>query len=173
MRATPRPPLGFAVLASAALALAAPPAGAAPQLSFDRVDAAVGTPATAIQARDLNGDGRRDVAAASGEGAGSLATWHGLGDGSFRGIVRLAPGGVRLTLARYNGSNHQHGDIRYQPHIHRATEAAITDGRKPEHAAEETTRYQTLEGALACLIEDFSLSGLRANPDHPSLFNGH
>ena len=40
-------------------------------------------------------------------------------------------------------------------------------------AAEETTRYETLEGALACLIEDFRLSGIRANPDHPSLFNGH
>ena len=89
------------------------------------------------------------------------------------GIVYLAPDGTRLTLARYNGSNHQHGGIRFQPHIHRATEAAITDGKKPEHAAEETTRYQTLEGALACLIEDFSLSGVRANPDHPSLFNGH
>ena len=89
------------------------------------------------------------------------------------GIVYLAPGGARLTLARYNGSNHQHGDIQYQPHIHRATEAAITDGKKPEHAAEETTRYETLEGALACLIEDFNLSGIRANPDHPSLFNGH
>ena len=47
------------------------------------------------------------------------------------------------------------------------------DGRKPEHATEETTRYQTLEGALACLIEDFDLSGIRANPDQPSLFNGH
>ena len=41
------------------------------------------------------------------------------------------------------------------------------------HAAEETARYGTLEGALACLIEDFSLSGIRANPDHPSLFHGH
>ena len=49
----------------------------------------------------------------------------------------------------------------------------ILAGRKPEHAAEETTRYETLEGALACLIEDFRLSGIRANPDHPSLFNGH
>ena len=89
------------------------------------------------------------------------------------GITYLAPDGVRLTLARYNGSNHQHGDIRFQPHIHRATEAAITDGRKPEDEAVETTRYQTLEGALACLIQDFSLSGIRAEPDHPSLFNGH
>ena len=79
----------------------------------------------------------------------------------------------RATISGWNGSNHQHGDIRYQPHIHRATEAAITDGKKPEHAAEETARYQTLEGALACLIEDFSLSGIRANPDQPSLFHGH
>ena len=31
-----------------------------------------------VVAADLNGDGRQDVAAASGEGAGSLATWHGL-----------------------------------------------------------------------------------------------
>ena len=30
-----------------------------------------------------------------------------------------------------------------------------------------------VEGALACLIEDFRLSGIRANPDHPSLFNGN
>ena len=46
-------------------------------------------------------------------------------------------------------------------------------GAAASDAAEETTRYQTLEGALACLIEDFSLSGIRANPDQPSLFNGH
>lgn len=89
------------------------------------------------------------------------------------GIVYVPPSGPRLTLARYNGPNHRHRDIRYKPHIHRATEAAILAGRKPEDEAEETTRYQTLEGALACLIEDFRLSGIRAEPDHPSLFNGH
>ena len=89
------------------------------------------------------------------------------------GIVYLPPGGPRLTLARYNGPNHQHADIRYKPHIHRATEAAILAGRKPEYAADETTRYETIEGALACLIEDFGLSGIRAKPDEPSLFNGH
>ena len=89
------------------------------------------------------------------------------------GTHDLPPGGPRLTLARYNGPSHQHGEIRYKPHIHRATETAILAGRKPEHAAEETTRYETLEGALACLIEDFRLSGIRANPDHPSLFNGN
>lgn len=89
------------------------------------------------------------------------------------GIVYLPPGGPRLTLARYNGPSHQHGDIRYKPHIHQTTEAAISAGRKPEHAAEGTLRYNTLEGALACLIEDFSLSGVRARRDHPSLFNGY
>ena len=89
------------------------------------------------------------------------------------GIVYLPPGGPRLTLARYNGPSHRHGEIRYKPHIHQATETAILAGRKPEHAAEETTRYETLEGALACLIEDYRLSGIRANPDHPSLFNGN
>ena len=89
------------------------------------------------------------------------------------GIAYLPPSGPRLTLARYNGSNHRHGDIRYRTHIHRATESAILNGRRPEHEAEETTRYSTLKGALACLIKDFRLSGIRTGPDHPSLFNGH
>ena len=41
-----------------------------------------------IVAADLMGDGRQDVAAASREGAGSLATWHALADGSFRAAGR-------------------------------------------------------------------------------------
>lgn len=85
------------------------------------------------------------------------------------GIVHVALDGSRLTLARYNGSGHEHGDILYRPHIHRATEKAIASGRKPEREAEETDRYQTLEGALACLLEDFSIAGLRAENDHPRL----
>ena len=56
-------------------------------------------------------------------------------------IVYLPYGAPKLTLARYNGPNHQHGNIRYKPHIHRATEAAIAAGRKPENAATETERY--------------------------------
>ena len=87
---------------------------------------------------------------------------------------RLSPArGAAAHTGSVQRPSHQHEEIRYKPHIHRATETAILAGRKPEHAAEETTRYETLEGALACLIEDFRLSGIRANPDHPSLFNGH
>ena len=78
MRTTPRPSLAFAFLASAAVALAAPPAGAAAQLSFDRVDAAVGSRTTAIQARDLNGDGRLDLVVSGGQ---SVFVLTGRGDG--------------------------------------------------------------------------------------------
>ena len=85
------------------------------------------------------------------------------------GIVHVAFDGSRLTLARYNGPGHEHGDILYRPHIHRATEKAIASGRKPEREAEETDRYQTLEGAPACLLEDFRIAGLRAEHDHPRL----
>ena len=78
---------------------------------------------------------------------------------------------VELTFLGRSAANTTRAPRR--PAAPSSLDVAITDGRKPEHAAEETTRYQTLEGALACLIEDFSLSGIRADPDHPSLFNGH
>ena len=89
------------------------------------------------------------------------------------GIVYQLPSGPRLTLARYNGSAHRHGNLQYKPHIHRATEAAIEAARKPEYAAQETDRYITLMGALACLIKDFNLSGVPARHFQPGLFDGH
>ena len=86
------------------------------------------------------------------------------------GIAFLPPGGSRLTLARYNGPSHQHEDIFYRSHIHRATAKAISAGKRAEHEAEETSRYETLEGALYCLIKDFNLTGIVAKEDHPRLF---
>ena len=86
------------------------------------------------------------------------------------GISYLPPGGPSLTLARYNGPSHEHGHIAYRPHIHRATERAIASGKKPESAADETHRFETLEGATACLIKDFNLASIRAQPDRPRLF---
>lgn len=85
------------------------------------------------------------------------------------GITYLPRGSSSLTLARYNGPGHEHGDIAYRPHVHHATERAIAAGRKPESEAELTNRFETLEGALACLIEDFNLRGLNATPDMPRL----
>jgi len=87
------------------------------------------------------------------------------------GIAYLPRGGQPLTLARYNGPSHVHGTIRYLPHIHRATERAIAEGRKPESEAEETDRFMSLEGALACLIEDFNVTGINAQRDQPRLFS--
>ena len=85
------------------------------------------------------------------------------------GIRCYRVGTTLLTLARYNGPSHLHGDIRYQAHIHRATADAISAGRRPESDATETDRYTTLEGATACLLEDFNVDGLKAKPDQPRL----
>ena len=38
-------------------------------------------------------------------------------------------------------------------------------GKKPESQAEATSRFQTLEGALACLMQDFNVTGLNAQND--------
>ncbi len=86
------------------------------------------------------------------------------------GILYIPRSSPSLTLARYNGSSHPHGDISYRPHIHRATQKAILAGRKPESEAEETNRYRTLSGALACLVEDFNVSGLQTQHDQPRIF---
>ena len=89
------------------------------------------------------------------------------------GIEHIPRVGARLTLARYNGPSHRHGEIDYRPHIHRTTASAIAAGKKPESEADETDRYTNLEGALRCLIEDFHLQGLSIpNDNQTSLFNG-
>ena len=86
------------------------------------------------------------------------------------GIAYLPPSGSPLTLARYNGSSHIHGQIAYRPHIHRATEKAIAAGRIPESEAEKTDRYETLDAALACLVDDFHLDGITTRYDQPRMF---
>ena len=89
------------------------------------------------------------------------------------GIEYIPRVGARLTLARYNGPSHRHGEIVYRPHIHRTTARAIAVGDKPESEADETDRYTNLEGALRCLVEDFHLQGLSIPKDNQaSLFNG-
>ena len=85
------------------------------------------------------------------------------------GIALVSLDGSRLTLARYNGPSHEHGDILYRPHIHRATAKAIASGQRPEREASETDRYTTLEGALACLLGDFNVTGILASHDAPRL----
>lgn len=85
-------------------------------------------------------------------------------------LVRL--GGRPLSLVRYNGASHVHGEIRCACHIHRATAEAIAAGRKVNSQSEGTDRCRTLEGALACLIDDCGVEGISANHDERSLFDG-
>ena len=86
------------------------------------------------------------------------------------GISYLPAIGSSLTLARYNGSSHIHGEIFYRPHIHSATKKAILAGKKPESEAEVTDCYETIEGALACLVEDFHIRGIKTRYDEQRLF---
>ena len=93
-----------------------------------------------------------------------------LDDSDFScGIAQVSLDGSRLTLARYNGPGHEHGDIIYRPHIHRATAEAIASGRKPEREAVQTGRFATLVGALTCLMDDYNITGLPASRDEPRL----
>ena len=86
------------------------------------------------------------------------------------GIALLPPGAARLTLARYNGPSHPHGEILFRPHIHRATARAIAAGKKAESEAEETDRFTTLDGAFRCLLDDFRVEGIAApEPDQGRL----
>lgn len=84
------------IILTAALALAAPPADAAGQLSFERVDAVVGSSTTAIQARDLNGDGRLDLVVSGGQ---SVFVLTGQGDGRFEVTWSGAAGENPVDLA--------------------------------------------------------------------------
>ena len=87
------------------------------------------------------------------------------------GLALVQRGGRPLSLVRYNGSSHVHGEIRYRCHIHRASAEALAEGRKIDSDADETDRYKTLDGALACLIEDCGVQGLTARPDERDLFD--
>jgi hypothetical protein len=92
------------------------------------------------------------------------------------GLSWDTPSGEVLTLVRYNGPSHPHTKtiegqkLDFVCHIHRATKRYVDAGKKPEGYAEETAKYQTLRGALHCLVSDCNISGIQTIPDHPNLF---
>ena len=88
------------------------------------------------------------------------------------GLALHRRGGKPLSLVRYNGPSHVHGEIRYRCHIHRATAEAMTAGRKVDGHAEATDRYRILDEALACLVADCGVRGLTAQHDERDLFDG-
>lgn len=90
------------------------------------------------------------------------------------GISWIAPNGEILTLKRYNGPNHNHPNhlekvrLGYTCHIHIASEKYIKANRKAEGFAEATKRYNTVEGALHCLVTDCKISGIQTSSDNSS-----
>lgn len=91
------------------------------------------------------------------------------------GLIWNMPSGETLTLCRYNGSSHEHRNpleetrLNRTCHIHTATQRYILKNKKAECFAEETNRYQTVEGALHCLLLDCNVSGIQSTPDEPRL----
>lgn len=84
------------------------------------------------------------------------------------GLLYFGRAGVeKLTLARYNGSDHPHanaieasGRLLHGCHIHKATARYIAAGRKPEGYAVVTDRYTDLRGAIIAIMDDCSITGL-------------
>ena len=80
--------------------------------------------------------------------------------------------GETITLTRYNGSDHRHGNpleggdlLPMACHIHRATERYMAAGRKADLYAETTDRYTDLYGALKALLSDCKIQGLEKDYD--------
>ena len=64
-----------------------------------------------------------------------------------------------FRLRRYNGRSHEHtnnveGETFYGYHIHLATERYQEMGAREDAYAEATERYDDLDGALQCLLDD-------------------
>lgn len=87
------------------------------------------------------------------------------------GISWIAPNGETLTLKRYNGPGHDHTNrlekvrLGLNCHVHIATEKYIKANKKAEGFAEVTDRYNSVEGALHCLVVDCKISGISTTPD--------
>ncbi len=100
----------------------------------------------------------------------------GMEDAFSCGIRWIAPNGESLTLKRYNGPNHNHPnhledeELGYVCHIHKATEKYIKANRHADGFAEATKNYQTLKGALHCLVNDCNISGINTEADQAKLF---
>ena len=87
-------------------------------------------------------------------------------EGDFScGISYLGSLQKSLMLARYCGWAHKHEEIIRDPHIHWLTVRGLTAGTPVELEAAVTSRFDSLEGAVLCLVKDFNLSEIRI-PDH-------
>ncbi|MCA0246316.1 MAG: hypothetical protein LCH93_06830 [Proteobacteria bacterium] len=86
--------------------------------------------------------------------------------------IRWEGRSAEITLARYNGSSHEHtnhieGDkLSHVCHVHHATERYQMADRKPEGYATATSDYMSLDGAFRCLLADWNIQ--QPNAPEPS-----
>ena len=73
--------------------------------------------------------------------------------------IQITQDRKKITLSRYNGSNHKNDVANYECHIHHATVESISRGdRNPEHEnTQVTSRYADLGGAFECLLSDYNI----------------
>ncbi len=73
--------------------------------------------------------------------------------------VRVPQSTQFFRLRRYNGRSHEHtnrieGESFYDFHIHFATERYQELGAREDGYAKPTARYEALDGAVRCLLDD-------------------
>jgi len=93
------------------------------------------------------------------------------------GLIWHPTTGDSVILMRCNGSSHRHTNhlegsefAAGNCHVHMATERYIDSGRSPEHFAQVTVSYSTLEGALHHLCKEGNIDGLDTSPELPDMF---
>ncbi len=75
-------------------------------------------------------------------------------------VCSLRDGGPLFRLRRYNGGSHQHTNnlegeyFEYECHVHYATERYPLAGCSEDKYAVRTGRYQDLDSAFRCMLED-------------------
>lgn len=95
----------------------------------------------------------------------------GMEDDFSCGISWIAPNCETLTLKRYNGASHNHPNhlekqqLGLTCHIHIATEKYIKANRKAEGFAEAADKYDSIDGALHCLVIDCNIKGIQTTQD--------
>jgi hypothetical protein len=93
------------------------------------------------------------------------------------GLIWHPKAGEAVILMRCNGASHRHtnhiegsafGAGNY--HVHVATERYINSGKNPEHYAEITNGYATIEGALHHLCMECNIEGIETTPESLDMF---
>ncbi len=92
------------------------------------------------------------------------------------GLLAHFPDGSDLTLIRFNGSSHIHPnrientEIKWQTHIHIATERYIHLQAKAEGYAIETNEYQSVDEALQYATKYCNIHNITPTEDNLDLF---